>query len=198
MASLLLCCSTFDDDQACFTLRWGFLKLVIKILKNCHQVSGLGLITKSHQTLKTTYADSFKSQPVFPIFMIHLHLGLNQVKWSCPAGTTCWMFTLKQNISVLSLSTASLPCWMMVVPLCLPVAAQSTVAPANGGIPWLRVWTGSSVSSHHFATAAANIAPFHKVLHVCGTLWLVNKRRGGVIWCQLPISPASEHQATHY
>nr|BAC92760.1 hypothetical frame-2 protein [Seriola quinqueradiata]BAC99059.1 hypothetical frame-2 protein [Seriola quinqueradiata]BAC99062.1 hypothetical frame-2 protein [Seriola quinqueradiata]BAC99065.1 hypothetical frame-2 protein [Seriola quinqueradiata]BAC99068.1 hypothetical frame-2 protein [Seriola quinqueradiata] len=59
---------------------------------------------------------------------------------------------------------------MIVVPLCLPVAVQLAVASANGGIPWLRVWTGSPVRLHHVATATANITPCHKVLHMCGIL----------------------------
>ena len=100
------------------------------------------------------------------------------------------MFTLKQNITVLFLSTTSLPCWMIVVPLSLPVTIQHTVASANGGIPWWRVWTGSSVRLHHVATATANITPCHKVLHMCGILLLANKKTGRIIWCQLRTSPA--------
>lgn len=128
------------------------------------------------------------------IFTINKHLGLNQVKQPCPAGTARWMFTLKQNTTVLSFHHMSLAYRMTVVPLSLPVAVQCTGASANGGIPWWRVWTGSPCE----VTPRCHCYSKHYTLpqsltHVWDFTVFVNKkwtrREGSVIWCQPATSP---------
>lgn len=117
-----------------------------------------------------TKLSTFRAWSFPPYIYYKFALGTKPIKWSCPAGTAHWMFTLKQNNCPLSFHHMSLPCWMIVVPLSLPVAIQCTVSSANGGIPWWRVWTVFPVRLQHVATATANITACHKLLHMCGIL----------------------------
>lgn len=167
---LLLCCSTFVHVILYFPRAGHHLKENKRRTRRASLLFPAVFNAKGHIQTKLS---TFRAWSFSPYIYYKFALGTKPIKWSCPAGTAHWMFTLKQNNCPLSFHHMSLPCWMIVVPLSLPVAIQCTVSSANGGIPWWRVWTVSPVRLQHVATATANMP--QTLTHVWDFAVLVNK-----------------------
>lgn len=125
---LLLCCSTFDHVILYFPRAGHHLKENKRRTQRASLLFPAVFNAKGHIQTKLS---TFRAWSFPPYIYYKFALGTKPIKWSCPAGTAHWMFTLKQNNCPLSFHHMSLPCWMIVVPLSLPVAIQCTVSSAN-------------------------------------------------------------------
>lgn len=144
---------------------WCMIRVTKTIIVSCPD-----LTSKGHKAWKINSYPTVRSQQITHIYYTFvLWTECSQVVL-LSRNCTLDVYTKTKYNCPLSFPPRPLPCWMIVVPLRLPVAVQCTGASANGGIPWWCVWIGSPVRLHHVATATANITPCHKVLHMCGIL----------------------------
>lgn len=103
------------------------------------------------------------------IYTIHSHVAQRRQQL---LYCTRWMFTLTQNIQMSSLSlffsTSSLH-WLLSDGCSTGSSRRRRSKrwhqPTVESLPWL--FCLDPVSSHHVATATANITPCHKVLRAC-------------------------------
>lgn len=91
---LLLCCSTFDHVILYFPRAGHHLKENKRRTRRASLLFPAVFNAKGHIQTKLS---TFRAWSFSPYIYYKFALGTKPIKWSCPAGTAHWMFTLKQN-----------------------------------------------------------------------------------------------------
>lgn len=162
---LLLCCSTFDHVILYFPRAGHHLKENKRRTQRASLLFPAVFNAKGHIQTKLS---TFRAWSFSPYIYYKFALGTKPIKWSCPAGTAHWMFTLKQNNCLLSLSTTcpSLAEWLLFHWVCqwlYSAQCHQPMVESLGGVSGLYPLWGCSTLPLLQQTC-------HKPLHMCGIL----------------------------